>query len=60
MVSLLYDLDLLELGLRHTADRAEVGIIELAKRHELVIVIIDVSANFASVNCHVITVPLRV
>ena len=51
-LSLLDDLDLLELGLRHTADRAEVGIVELAERHELVVVIVDVPAYFASVYCH--------
>ena len=50
--SSLGDLDLLELGLRHTADRAEVRVVEFAEGHELLVVIVDVSAYFASVYCH--------
>ena len=58
--SFLCDSDFLEFGLGHTADRTEVGIVEFTEWHELLVVIINVSANFASVNCHVITILLDV
>ena len=51
-ISSLCDLDLLELGLGHTAYRTEVGIVQVAEGHELFLVVIYVSTYFASVNCH--------